>query len=240
MVLLLFPPCTHTLSLSSPAAAPANLGYGRCFSSSRSFFLRRGGREVRGRCLSSEEEEEGEEDKGEMEAVSDNEETYPPLPPLPTCGCMRRGGICSWLPWEKLFSSDTGECNEHLPGAIHSYERYSIFCLFNTWAKNNDSISRYMGRGEVEMRFMLALKASSPPPYFLHLFLSFPPECCFFFFLLLPSVRGGIKALKYESELSEDRRRERRGKGGEGKVRKEQREGVVDDATRGKKRWPTE
>ncbi len=59
---------------------------------------------MRGRCLSSEEEEEGEEDKGEMEAVSDNEETYHPPPPLPTCGCMRRGGICSWLPWEKLFS----------------------------------------------------------------------------------------------------------------------------------------
>ncbi len=93
---------THTLSLSSPAAAPANLGYGRCFSSSRSFFLRRSGREVRGRCLSSEEEEEGEEDKGEMEAVSDNEETYPP-PPLPTCGCMRRGGNLFLAPMGEAF-----------------------------------------------------------------------------------------------------------------------------------------
>ncbi len=95
-----FPPAlTHTLSLSSPAAAPANLGYGRCFSSSRSFFLRRSGREVRGRCLSSEEE-----DKGEMEAVSDNEETYPPPPPpLPTCGCMRRGGNLFLAPMGEAF-----------------------------------------------------------------------------------------------------------------------------------------
>ena len=91
------------------------------------------------------------------------------------------------------------------------------------------------------MRFMLAVKA-----FLLLLSTSylFPP-LLFFPGFVRPSVRGGIKALKYESELSEDRR----GKGAGGKESKlgkakvgkrrgrRRREGeVVDDATRGKKK----
>ena len=132
------------------------------------------------------------------------------------------------------------ECNGHLPGAIHSYERYSIFCLFNTWAKNNDSISRYMGRGEVEMRFMLALKASLPPissTFFCLFPLSVASSSSSSF---RPYVRGGIKALKYESELSEDRRRGRGRKEEKAKSEESREKGLLMMLQGAKKRWPTE
>ncbi len=80
-------------------------------------------------------------------------------------------------------------------------------------------------RRDVEMRFMLRRESPSPPSYSLLLPPPPPhPECSLFYSAHSLLVRGGIKALKYESELGEDRRREERGGGRERRV--------VDDAAR--------
>ncbi len=91
------------------------------------------------------------------------------------------------------------------------------------------------------MRFMLALKASLPPissTFFCLFPLSVASSSSSSF---RPYVRGGIKALKYESELSEDRRREREGGKGEKAKSEESREkGLLMMLQGAKKRWPTE